>query len=70
VTRPHRGHRLGLLTKAAMLDWLATAEPQLARVETNNAAVNSYMIAVNEALGFELAEPGFQFFALPVSQAG
>jgi GNAT superfamily N-acetyltransferase len=70
VTRPHRGHRLGLLTKAAMLEWLATAEPQLAHVETNNAADNSYMIAVNEALGFELAEPGFQFFALPVAQAG
>jgi RimJ/RimL family protein N-acetyltransferase len=53
-----------------MLDWLATAEPRLARIETNNAAANSYMIAVNEALGFELAEPGFQFFALPASQAG
>ena len=24
VTRPHRGHRLGLLVKAAMLEWLAT----------------------------------------------
>jgi GNAT superfamily N-acetyltransferase len=70
VTRPHRGHRLGLLTKAAMLEWAATAEPQLARIETNNAAANSYMIAVNEALGFELAEPAFQFFALPVSEAG
>jgi GNAT superfamily N-acetyltransferase len=70
VTRPHRGHRLGLLTKAAMLDWLATAEPGLERIETNNAAANSYMIAVNEALGFELAEPGFQFFALPANQAG
>ena len=70
VTRPHRGHRLGLLTKAAMLEWLATAEPQLERIETNNAEANSYMIAVNEALGFELAEPGFQFFALPVAAAG
>ena len=66
VTRPHRGHRLGLLTKAAMLDWLATAEPGIERIETNNAEANSYMIAVNEALGYELAEPGFQFFALPV----
>jgi GNAT superfamily N-acetyltransferase/RimJ/RimL family protein N-acetyltransferase len=70
VTRPHRGHRLGLLTKAAMLDWMATAEPQLEHIETNNAAANSYMIAVNEALGFELAEPSFQFFALQVTQAG
>ncbi len=29
VTRPHRGHRLGLLVKAAMLDWLADAEPKI-----------------------------------------
>ena len=33
VTRPHRGHRLGLLTKAAMLEWLATAEPRLERID-------------------------------------
>lgn len=70
VTRPHRGHRLGLLTKAAMLEWMAAAEPSLERIETNNAAANSYMIAVNEALGYELAEPSRQFYALPVSQAG
>lgn len=68
VTRQHRGHRLGLLTKAAMLNWLVTAEPGLERIVTVNAEVNSYMIAVNEALGYELAEPGFQFFALPVTQ--
>ena len=67
VTRPHRGHRLGLLTKAAMLDWLATAEPQLEWIETNNAEANSHMIAVNEALGYELAEPGFRYSALPVT---
>jgi GNAT superfamily N-acetyltransferase len=68
VTRPHRGHRLGLLTKAAMLEWMATAEPQLERIETDNAAVNSYMISVNEALGFELSEPSFQFYSLPAAQ--
>jgi RimJ/RimL family protein N-acetyltransferase len=68
VTRPHRGHRLGLLTKAAMLEWMATAEPQLERIETNNAAVNSYMISVNEALGFELSGPSFQFYSLPTAQ--
>jgi len=70
VTRPHRGHRLGLLTKAAMLEWMATAEPQLERIETNNAAVNSFMISVNEALGFEFREPSFQFYSLPVAQVG
>jgi GNAT superfamily N-acetyltransferase len=67
VTRSHRGHRLGLLTKAAMMEWLATAEPRLERVTTTNASVNSHMIAVNEELGYRLAEPGYQFFALPVS---
>ena len=49
VTRKHRGHRLGLLVKTAMLDWLATAEPQLERIVTGNAAVNQHMIAINEA---------------------
>ena len=67
VTRPHRGHRLGLLTKAAMLEWLTSAEPRLERIATTNAEVNAHMIAVNEALGYRLAEPGHRFFALPVS---
>jgi GNAT superfamily N-acetyltransferase len=67
VTRPHRGHRLGLLTKAAMLEWLAAAEPRLERIVTTNAEVNSHMIAVNEVLGYQLAEPGQRFFALAVS---
>ena len=57
VTRPHRGHRLGLLIKAAMLEWLATAEPRVGRVNTYNSATNRHMIAINEALGFELLGP-------------
>ena len=52
VTRKHRGHRLGLLTKIAMLQLLATTEPQLERISTWNAQVNEYMIAVNEAIGY------------------
>jgi GNAT superfamily N-acetyltransferase len=67
VTRPHRGHRLGLLTKATMLQWLAEAEPKLERIVTGNAASNKHMIAVNEALGFELLEPGWRFHQIPVS---
>ncbi len=51
VTAAHRGHRLGLLVKVAMLEWLATAEPQLERITTWNAEDNKHMIAVNEALG-------------------
>ncbi len=51
VITAHRGHRLGLLVKVAMLEWLATAEPQLERITTWNAEDNKHMIAVNEALG-------------------
>ena len=52
VTGAHRGHRLGLLVKAAMLELLAGAEPGLERIITGNADANRYMIAINEELGF------------------
>jgi GNAT superfamily N-acetyltransferase len=54
VTRAHRGHRLGLLVKVAMAEWLRTAEPELERIDTWNAESNRYMIAVNEALGYTI----------------
>ena len=52
VTRKHRGHRLGLLVKIAMMEWLATTEPQLERITTWNAEANEHMIAINEAMGY------------------
>ena len=52
VVRSHRGHRLGLLLKSAMVLWLAEAEPQLEVVDTWNAESNDHMISVNEALGY------------------
>ncbi len=55
VTRKHRGHRLGLLTKIAMLQLLATTEPQLERISTWNGEVNEHMIAVNEAIGYTVS---------------
>ncbi len=54
VTRKHRGHRLGLMVKIAMVDWLRAAEPALERIQTWNAESNRYMIAVNEALGYTI----------------
>jgi GNAT superfamily N-acetyltransferase len=69
VTRPHRGHRLGLLTKAIMMEWLTTAEPQVERVVTGNAESNRHMIAVNDALGYELYPPGWQSYEIPVTKA-
>jgi GNAT superfamily N-acetyltransferase len=68
VTRPHRGHRLGLLLKVDMLEWLATAEPNLRQIMTGNAAANTHMIAVNEALGHRVTDY-FQSYELPVPAA-
>jgi len=56
VARPHRGHRLGLRLKLAMLDRLALQEPQLTRIMTGNAAGNDHMIAINEQLGFRVLD--------------
>jgi GNAT superfamily N-acetyltransferase len=56
VTRPHRGHRLGLLVKVAMLELLAGREPQLTRIITGNADGNRHMIAINDELGFTVLD--------------
>jgi GNAT superfamily N-acetyltransferase len=56
VIGPHRGHRLGLRVKVAMLDLLAEREPQVTRVRTHNAAGNEHMIAINTELGFEVLD--------------
>ena len=62
VAAAHRGHRLGLLLKADVMRWLAGAEPQVATVDTWNAASNDHMIAVNERLGYRVMGscPGYQ----------
>jgi GNAT superfamily N-acetyltransferase len=54
VTRSHRGHRLGLLVKVAMLDLLSTQAPGIRRITTSNAEPNQHMIAINEQLGFRI----------------
>ena len=56
VARPHRGHRLGLLLKLAMLDLLAAKEPQLTRIITGNDVGNDHMIAINDRLGFDVLD--------------
>jgi RimJ/RimL family protein N-acetyltransferase len=66
VTKQHRGHRLGLLVKIAMLELLAEREPALRHIVTSNAEQNEYMVAVNELLGYQVADY-FQFWQFGVA---
>ncbi|WP_203717699.1 GNAT family N-acetyltransferase [Asanoa siamensis] len=52
VDPDHRGHRLGVLVKVENLRTALPAEPALRAIDTWNAAVNSHMITINEAMGF------------------
>lgn len=52
VDPDHRGHRLGVLVKVANLRYFRQHEPQVKVIDTGNAAENSYMIAINEDMGF------------------
>jgi GNAT superfamily N-acetyltransferase len=56
VAGAHRGHRLGLLVKVAMLELLAAHEPQLTHILTLTAEGNDRMDAINTELGFTALE--------------
>jgi hypothetical protein len=56
VTRPHRGRRLGLLVKVAMLELLLSHEPQISRIITGNTDTNRHMIAINSVLGYQVLD--------------
>lgn len=56
VLREHRGHRLGMLVKLECLRAAVAENPAAQRISTWNAVSNTPMIAVNQALGFELDE--------------
>ena len=68
VTRPHRGHRLGLHVKVAMLEWLAEIEPHVRHIVTFNAVQNEHMVAVNAELGHRISDY-FESFELDVAAA-
>ncbi|HYH74057.1 MAG TPA: GNAT family N-acetyltransferase [Nocardioides sp.] len=56
VDPAHRGHRLGLALKLATHDLAVATYPELVSVDTSNAEVNTWMNAVNEALGYRTIE--------------
>jgi GNAT superfamily N-acetyltransferase len=47
-----RGHRLGTIVKIENLRYTLAHEPALKVIDTWNAEVNSYMISINDAMGF------------------
>jgi GNAT superfamily N-acetyltransferase len=61
VVREHRGHRLGMLLKTGMLQWLREEQPQVASIDTWNAASNRFMIGVNEELGYRVLGTALAF---------
>ena len=56
VAPDHRGHRLGLLLKAANLELLRSTLTGVRLVNTWNAETNTHMVAINDALGFRPVE--------------
>ena len=56
VDPAHRGHRLGLALKIATHDLAVASYPDLVSLDTSNAEVNTWMNAVNEALGYRTIE--------------
>lgn len=56
VDPAHRGRRLGLALKIATHDLVVATYPSLTSVDTSNAEVNTWMNAVNEALGYRTIE--------------
>ncbi len=50
----HRGHRLGLAVKCALTRAVQERFPDREYVRTQNAETNAPMVAINEAMGFEV----------------
>jgi GNAT superfamily N-acetyltransferase len=61
VHRQHRGHKLGLATKAVNLRAAQAARSDLTLVTTQNAETNDYMVSINERMGFVPVEVSTEF---------
>jgi GNAT superfamily N-acetyltransferase len=54
VLPDHRGHRLGMLIKIAMMELVTKHEPDVRHIETSNADENAHMVAINKQLGYQV----------------
>ena len=64
----HRGHKLGLWMKAAMLDRILRERPEAKVIRTGNANTNAQMLGINTQLGFKVAWQSM-LWQLPIAQA-
>ncbi|GAB3888786.1 GNAT family N-acetyltransferase [Terrabacter terrigena] len=62
VHKDHRGRRLGMAVKVENLRRLQADHPERKRVVTGNDDTNSWMVSINEDLGFRIVElcPAYQ----------
>ncbi|GAA4225713.1 GNAT family N-acetyltransferase [Actinomadura meridiana] len=63
VVPEHRGRRIGIWVKAAMLQWLVADRPDVREIETDNSGDNAHMLAVNEELGFRVERESMEYQA-------
>jgi mycothiol synthase len=68
VVRAHRGHRLGLWMKAAMLERILAELRESGFIRTGNANVNAQMLAINTQMGFTHAWQS-TLWQLPIADA-
>jgi GNAT superfamily N-acetyltransferase len=61
VHREHRGHKLGLATKAVNLRAVQAFRDDLTLVTTQNAETNDFMVSINERMGFRPVEVAAEF---------
>ncbi len=61
VRRDHRGHHLGMATKARNLREVQRAHPDRTLVHTSNSEVNGPMVAINERIGFRPVEVNAEY---------
>jgi GNAT superfamily N-acetyltransferase len=61
VHREHRGHKLGLATKAFNLRAVQAFRDDLTLVTTQNAETNDFMVSINERMGFRPVEVAAEF---------
>lgn len=66
VGRGHRGHRLGMATKARNLREVQKAHSERTMAHTSNSEVNGPMVAINERMGFRPVELNAEFQRLLV----